>query len=95
MKIQIKGLRKIAGESKSLKGYYSPEYLQLNYDRKTEEAWTDFHYSLGHNSWVRYDDKNIIIICNICRPVTMKEVREMIEGKLEEIDDWEKYLESC
>ena len=80
--LKIKGLKKIAGETKGLKGYYSGEYLQLNYDAKTGEAWTDYHYSLGQNSWCQYHDKNILRCGNISRPKTMKEIRVMIEQKM-------------
>ena len=48
--LKIKGIKKIAGESKGLEGYYSGHYLQLNYDKKTGEAWTDEHVSFGQNS---------------------------------------------
>lgn len=81
--MEIKGLKKIAGESKSLKGFYSPEYLQLNYNKETGEAWADFHHSLGHNSWNQYDDENILFVGNICEPMTMAQIKEMIENKLE------------
>lgn len=45
--LNIKGLKKIAGETKIIKGFYSGEYLQLNYNKKTGEAWTDYFYNLG------------------------------------------------
>ena len=44
--LKIKGIKKIAGESKNLDGYCSSEYLQVNYNRVTGEAWTDYHCSL-------------------------------------------------
>lgn len=44
----IKGLKKIAGESKGLNG--RGQYLQINYSRETEEAWADYFVSLGKNS---------------------------------------------
>ncbi len=80
--IRIKGLKKIAGESKSLSGYYSGQYLQVNYDRATGEAWTDFHCSFGQNSWSQYHDNNIINCGNISEPTTMVQIRDMIEGAL-------------
>lgn len=36
--LNIKGLKKIAGETKNLKGFCSGEYLQLNYNKKSGEA---------------------------------------------------------
>ncbi len=79
---KIKGLKKIAGESKSLRGYYSGQYLQVNYNRTTGEAWTDWHCSFGQNSWSQYHDINIINCGNISNPMTMAQIREMIEGAL-------------
>lgn len=81
--IKIKGIKKIAGESKNLQGYYSGQYLQLNYDTKTGEAWTNHHTSFGQNSWTEYDGNSIINCGNICEPITMEEIREMIIEKLE------------
>lgn len=77
--MKIKGLKKISGESKKLNGFYNPEYLQLNYNTATGEAWTDFHYSIGHNSWTKYDEPTIINCGTIHRPTTMKELAQMIE----------------
>lgn len=84
--LKIKGIKKIAGESKNLGGYYSGEYLQLNYDTKTGEAWTDYHTSFGQNSWTEYNNSTIINCGNICNPITMEEIREMIKDKLEMIN---------
>lgn len=82
--LKIKGLKKIAGESKGLEGYYSGYYLQLNYDKETGEAWTDEHVSFGQNSWTEYKDSSIINCGNISEPMTMKEIRAMIERKVGE-----------
>lgn len=79
--MKIKGLKKIAGESKQI-GKYDPEYLQLNYDKTTGEAWTDYHYSIGHNSWTEYHEPGIITCGNITEPKTMREIREMIENAI-------------
>lgn len=84
--LKIKGLKKIAGESKNLEGPYSDQYLQLNYDQETGEAWTDLHASFGQNSWTEYHDTNIINCGNISQPMTMKEIKEMIINKLEFIN---------
>ena len=72
------GLRKAAGASKSTKGYYDGYYIQLNYNIKTGEVLTTEHWSLGQNSWSKYDDRNIIFICNISNPTTMQVIADMI-----------------
>ena len=76
--MKIKGLKKIAGESKKLSGFYSPEYLQLNYNKTTGEAWTNHHYSIGHNSWTEYTEPDVIACGNITEPKTQKELAAMI-----------------
>lgn len=91
MKLKIKGLKKIAGETKSLRGYYSGFYLQLNYNIETSEVWTDFLYSLGHNSWMQYHDRNIITICNLTSPMTTNEIRKIIEEEVEFIKQLRTY----
>lgn len=89
--LKIKGIKKIAGESKSLRGYYSGEYLQVNYDRSTGEAWTNFHCSFGQNWWT-YHDSDIINCGNISSPMTMVQIREMIEIAVAEHDYFELYV---
>lgn len=81
----MKGLKKVAGESKSLRGFYSPEYLQLNYDRKECRVWADYFYCVGHNSFTKYDDPDIINCGIITKPMTQKEIVQMILDKLTEV----------
>lgn len=76
--LKIKGLKKIAGESKGLNPY-DHGYLQVNYDMETGEAWTDYHYSIGSNSWSEYHDEDILTCGYISSPHTMEQIREMIE----------------
>ena len=85
--MKIKGLKKIAGDSKELIGHYSPEYLQLNYNMTTGEAWTDYHYSIGHNSWTEYHEKNILNCGIITERKTQLELAAMIHNAMVE-----KYL---
>lgn len=76
--LKMHGLRKAAGETKSLSGPYSPEYLQLNYDRSTGEVWTDFFFSIGHNDWAVYHDENVLNCGNLCAPHTMQEIADYV-----------------
>ena len=80
--MKIKGLKKVSGESKKLSGHYSPEYLQLNYNTKTGEAWINYHYSIGHNSWTEYHEPEIITCGNITEPKTQKELAAMIHDAI-------------
>lgn len=76
--LRMSGLRTVAGETKSLTGSYSPEYLQLNYDRSTGEVWTDFFFSVGHNNWTKYQDENVLNCGNLCSHYTMQELANII-----------------
>ena len=80
--MKIKGLKKIAGESKNLHGHYAPEYLQLNYNTATGEAWTNYHNSIGHNTWTVYDDPTIINCGNITEKKTQLELAAMIHDAI-------------
>lgn len=80
----MKGLKKTAGETKDLKGYYSGEYLEIFYDKEKKEVWGIYQYSLGQNTWTVYDDENVIKICNASEPMTMKEIEEQIKEKVKE-----------
>lgn len=82
--MKIKGLKKIATDTLILSDFYAPEYLQLNYDISTGEAWTDFHYSLGHNSWTNYHDSKIINCGIITNPMSVREISKMIENLISE-----------
>ena len=59
--LKLKGIKRVSGETKSLKGYYSGIYLQLNVDKKTGEVWTNLHNSFGHNSWTTYRDEDVVV----------------------------------
>lgn len=89
--LKIIGLRKACNESRAwCHSYYSAEYLQLSYDMRTGHCWTKLHVSLGHNSWTVYHDKDVVNCGNITRPMTMREIREMIEdavNRRREYDD--------
>lgn len=84
--LKMHGLRKVAGETKSLSGPYSPEYLQLNYDRSTGEVWTDFFSSIGHNNWTEYHDENVFNCGNLCSPYTMQELADIIHFAVQAAD---------
>lgn len=78
-----KGIKKAAGETKDLQGYYSGHYIQVNYDIENDEVLTTYHYSLGQNSFTRYHDKGIIFVGFFSEPTTMSEIKQMIDEKVE------------
>lgn len=83
--LPMHGLRKASGETKDLTGYYSGHYVQISYDTQSGDVITDYHYSLGQNSWTEYHDTNIITICNASEPMTMQEIADAIANKIKEV----------
>lgn len=83
---EIKGVRKVCGETRRLCDYTRGAYLQLNYDRSDGKVWTDYHVSFGHNSWNEYKDKDIITIGFIDVPMTMEGIKKMVTEELYFID---------
>lgn len=76
--LKIKGLKKVAGETKRYLGKDDAAYLQLNYDKRTGELWTDYHYS--YNYWIADYEDEAIEFCGMLRsPMTMAEIREIVE----------------
>lgn len=85
--LKINGLRKVAGETKSLNGPYDSSYLELFYDRKAHKAWTVYQCSIGQNSWTVYRDDSIVKICNLSVPHTMQELADMIADAVAAMTD--------
>lgn len=77
--MKYKGIRKACGRTKSLKGFYGDTHLQLNVGLDTGEVWVDEH--LGNN-WSQYKDKNVISCGNIYNPMTMEEIRRMVDDAI-------------
>lgn len=78
----MKGLKKVSGETKALKGYYDSIYLQLCYDKQKDEVFTIQHCDFGHSWQTYFNDDNIITVCNLCEPQTMAEIQKMVEEEL-------------
>ena len=84
--LKMTGLRKAAGETKGLTDYYSGHYVQVNYDKATGEVFTNYHYSLGQNSWSEYHDPDVIVCGNVSSPMTMQRIADMIRRNVDEIE---------
>lgn len=83
--LKMTGLDEVAKESRGLNGPYDAGYLQINYDIKTGEVFSNFLYSLGENSWVRYHDKAIHVIGNVARPCSAQQLADMILNYIAEV----------
>lgn len=78
----LKGIKKVAGESQRINNYV----LQLNYDVRTGELWTDTHEST--NSRSHYNDLYILNVGYLTCPHTMREIRDMVVDALEDHIRW-------
>lgn len=77
------GLKKVAGQTKGLRGYYSGEHLELFFNRNSGEVWTKYQVSIGQNSFTVYDSEEIVKIGNLARPYTMQEIADLINQNVE------------
>lgn len=100
--LKMIGLKAASGATDDY-GYYSGQYDEIFYDRATGKIWTIYQYSLGQNSWTRYDGDDVIKICNASQHMTMQEIADAIAESVEarreaeELARWAgaKYAEVC
>lgn len=78
---KMQGIKRAASETKLLQGYYSGQYVQISYDCSTGEVLTNYHVSLGYNSWTQYHDPAIITVCFTGSPMTMQEIADKIADR--------------
>ena len=81
---KMTGCKKVCTDSKILTGRNDGAYLQLNYDRKDNKVFTNFHCCSGHNDWTEYHDTDIVFVGFIDNPLSMAEVRGLVERCLME-----------
>lgn len=81
--LPMNGLREASDETKDLTGYFSGQYVQISYNRKTGDILTYYHYSFGHNNWTVYHDPDIITVCTASNPMSMQEIADAIYEAVE------------
>ena len=76
----MKNIRKTVGmmPKEEVRGLY----VQVHYNMGNGEVYGHEMVSIGHNSYIGYDDPNIIFIKDYDKRVTMRQVREDISNKL-------------
>lgn len=75
---KMNGLKAAAAETKGLRGYYDAAYVQISYDRATGDVLTNYHVSLGHNSWTEYHDSDVVTVCYASEHMTMQEIADAV-----------------
>ena len=76
--LKMIGLRKAASDTRGLTGPYNSDYIQISYNTSDGEVLTNYHCSLGHNSWTQYHDRDVIAVCNADGPMTMQQIADAI-----------------
>lgn len=82
--LKMHGLRKACSKSKNLTGYYGGQYVQISYDTADGDVLSDYHVSLGQNSWTKYHDPSVIRVCNVSEPATMQQIADMIYSAVQQ-----------
>ena len=74
----MKNLKKVVSEIKACPQGVGA-YYEVFYNRQNDELFTEFQVSLGHNSWTKFEDPEIVKIGEFEKPVTMKELKKRVE----------------
>lgn len=77
--MKIVNMRALCSASKTLApiGYLPHYILQVNLDISNGRLCWAY---VTENSYVQYDDPNMIFVCYIYHPATMAEIRDMVLG---------------
>lgn len=78
--LKMRGLKSASGDTRN---YGRNCYIQISYNTRTGEVLTDFHCSIGENSWTKYWDSDIVTIGNTSRHMTMQEIADAIAENIE------------
>ena len=68
------GVKAAVGEMASC-NRYDGTYLEVHYDIEEDKVYTNFHCSLGGNSWTMYHDPDVIPVGTYSSPVKMAELK--------------------
>lgn len=78
--LKMRGLKSASGDTKN---YGRNCYIQISYNTRTGEVLTDYHCSIGGNSWTEYHDAAIITIGNTNRHMSMQDIADKIAEEIE------------
>ena len=83
--MKIHNLKKAIGDYKRFNegGAYSPRYGFLMYEKSSGHLWTDEFCDLGHNSYIVYDDDDVVNLGLLMKEkgieINMKNTKSFIE----------------
>ena len=76
--ITMKGLRDAAKATKCLTGV-SCERVQINYDSAEGIVFAN---RVQHDTWVRYRNETVLVVCQVCEPLTAQQVADLVARRL-------------
>ena len=76
--ITMKGLRDAAKATKRLTGA-SGARVQLNYDNAEGIVFVN---RVQHDTWVRHRNETILVVCQVCEPLTAQQVADLVARRL-------------
>lgn len=76
--ITMKGLRDAAKATKRLTGA-SGARVQLNYDNAEGIVFVN---RVQHDTWVRYRNETVLVVCQVCEPLTAQQVADLVARRL-------------
>lgn len=77
--LKMHGLKSASGDTRN---FGRGCYIQISYNTRTGEVLTDYHCSIGGNSWTEYHCGDITTICNTGRHMTMQEIADAIAQEI-------------
>ena len=74
--LNMRGLRQACSKTENYptNGLYN----EIFYNIATGSVWTVLQYSLGRNSWTKYDDPDVIWVCDTSHHMTMQQIADAI-----------------
>ena len=76
----FKGVKKVCGQSKELKGFYYPHYLGLYFDISKNEVFAIDYYAYAGTQETIFSDNSIYGLGNIYEPMTMVDIWNIVRS---------------
>ena len=74
----MKGLRDAAKATKGLTAS-GGRRVQLNYDSAEGIVFVN---RVQHDTWVRYRNETVLVVCHVCEPFTAQQVADLVSRRL-------------
>jgi len=76
--LKLKNVKAVCGDTKWLRGCYGNIWYELAVNKRTGTVfYQEFCGSVG-SSWTNYSNEDIVVVGNVCNPMTMQEIKKMV-----------------